>query len=350
VSGADEKLLRVFNEPKEVAHMLQRLCGIEPPVDIAQLPDTAVIPVLGLSNKAMDEPTDDGQATEESIDPDTATNRTGSFLFDIDAPPTEDLLARHTLWPEHEKLYGHGYEISTATAPFDGNVLATACKASSIDHAVIRLYDTTSWNEIKPPLAAHSLTVTKIAVTLNAEYLLTVGRDRQWAVFKQDTEAGTWGKMASNTKAHSRMILDCTWLKSSPGVAPAFVTAGRDKTVKVWSSDSDATIKEYISRREIKRQSAVTAIAVADDSEWSYLAIGEDDGAISVHVINHTDDFTIKQATDVDKRLCPSKTVNRLAWCPGDSGRGSKRLAVASADGSLRVLRFNWEQILTLDQ
>ena len=53
-TGADEKLLRVFDEPRAIAKMLHRLCKIDI-LDEGTLPDTAAIPVLGLSNKAIDE-------------------------------------------------------------------------------------------------------------------------------------------------------------------------------------------------------------------------------------------------------------------------------------------------------
>ncbi len=76
--------------------------------------------------------------------------------------------------PETEKLYGHGYEISILTASHDGSIIATACKASSIDHAVIRLFETKTWHEIKPPLTAHSLTVTRLRFSADDKYLLSV--------------------------------------------------------------------------------------------------------------------------------------------------------------------------------
>src|SRR5712664_2673724 len=93
--------------------------------------------------------------------------------------------AIYALWPEHEKLYGHGYEISAVAANHDRSLVATACKASSIDHAVVRLYDATDWHEIKPSLTAHSLTIASRCFSADDRYLLSVGRDRQWAVFQR---------------------------------------------------------------------------------------------------------------------------------------------------------------------
>ena len=45
------------------------------------------------------------------------------------APPFEDYLVKHTLWPEMNKLYGHGYEISTVSCNHAGTTIASACKS-----------------------------------------------------------------------------------------------------------------------------------------------------------------------------------------------------------------------------
>jgi elongator complex protein 2 len=339
-SGADEKLLRVFNEPKDVASMLHRLCEIALPPNETQLPETAAIPVLGLSNKAVDDSQAAADEDEgmEGLDPATATtNVTGASLLDIEEPPNEDLLARHTLWPEHEKLYGHGYEISEASS--SEGILATACKASSIDHAVIRLYDTTTWNEVKPPLRAHSLTVTRLAFSSQPPgYLLSVGRDRQWAVFRRD-DAQMWNLVAINPKAHSRMVLDAVWLADS---RPTFATAGRDKVVRIWSAENATDLEpNFICKASIARKSAVTAISATSAAGRPVVALGEDDGSVSLHTV---EDLHVVKTVEVDRHLCPSKSVNRLTWRPMPDTQ-SGQLAVASADGSVRILRVDWEEL-----
>ncbi|EXJ80374.1 hypothetical protein A1O1_08518 [Capronia coronata CBS 617.96] len=351
-SGADEKLLRVFNEPKDIAKMLHNLCQIALPPEKTQLPDTAAIPVLGLSNKAMDDNHGDQRdvGTEES-DPNTASNGLGPSLLDLQEPPTEDLLSRHTLWPEHEKLYGHGYEISEAATPADGSVLATACKASSIDHAVIRLYDTNNWHEIKPPLTAHSLTVTRLAFSSHPPgYLLSVSRDRQWAVFQRGNGdvVRNWTRVAICPKAHSRMILDAVWVSSDHHLT--FATAGRDKVVKLWSGQEGADGPEFACKASIARKSAVTAIsALYNGNGRSVLAVGEDDGRISLHLVNCTQDgLEVGASLEVDSWFCPSKTVHRLAWRPiSDPGEDDRtgQLAIASEDGSVRILKIDLQSL-----
>ena len=46
----------------------------------------------------------------------------------ISAPPTEEHLLQNTLWPETQKLYGHGYEIFSLACDPAGKVLASSCK------------------------------------------------------------------------------------------------------------------------------------------------------------------------------------------------------------------------------
>jgi elongator complex protein 2 len=236
VSGADEKLMRVFSEPKAVATLLRKLAGFGNE-NVKDMPDAANMPVLGLSNKAIDTVDDDQEIQpiddrdREAMDPASIVKK--SYL-EIDHPPFEETLSRHTLWPETEKLYGHGYEISCLAASHDGKLIASACKASSTNHAVIRLFETEQWTEIRPPLVAHALTATRLRFSSDDKYLLSVGRDRQWAVFER-TAAGdaTFQLLQSNPKGHSRMILDAAWASAQ---SPLFATAGRDKQVRVWAS------------------------------------------------------------------------------------------------------------------
>ena len=343
VSGADEKLLRVFDEPSELARLLERVSNITGQ-DAGALPDVASIPVLGLSNKAVGEV----NGSQEDLNGEPATTFVGHSLDPINEPTPEDMLARHTLWPEREKLYGHGYEISDAAACGELEVLATACKASSIDHAVIRLYDTTTWHEIKPPLTSHSLTVTRLSFSPPSDrLLLSVGRDRQWSLFKQDELTKTWRMFQSTPKAHARMILDCAWAPF-PGIR-LFATAGRDKTVKIWSAAEADGIFEL--KHTLKRETAVTAVSMSCDHDQSILvlAVGEEDGQVSLHMWNlHDHDLKSLSSMDLERKFRPSRAISRLAWRPHDSKyftKGVCQLAIASEDTSVRILRFDLSKI-----
>lgn len=320
VSGADEKLMRVFDEPRAVARLLRRVCGITSGggssgdgtnSDEHLRPDAADMPVLGLSNKAVVEDDDNGapittttsneiigQQQQPKATTTTTTTTTPSHPLDhLTTPPPEEMLSRNTLWPEAEKLYGHGYEVSCLAGSHSGRLVASACRASSANHAVIRIFETAPrWSEVRPPLAAHSLTATRLRFSPRGDrFLLSVGRDRVWAVFERvggggdrkegegDGDRGGDGEneegegegevgaerdggapvhdegrgiekekeqeknpssssssnhyklLQSNPKGHSRMILDAAWAPAPLAESQlVFATAGRDKQVKIW--------------------------------------------------------------------------------------------------------------------
>jgi elongator complex protein 2 len=328
VSGAEEKLLRVFNKPKATHALLSALSGTPSTTDDNDLtlPDAANIPVLGLSNKAI---TDSEETEETAPGPTPETPSTP-------LPPVEDHLSRHTLFPEHEKLYGHGYEISALASNAAGSLIATACKASSLDHAVIRLYETQNWREIKPALSAHSLTVTSLAFSPDNRYLLSVGRDRQWALFHTDPEEGSEHKytlLKANPKGHSRMINDCAWMPSQTGSA-TFATAGRDKTIKLWRvipSASSSSEVEVNLLKTLPTSTSVTALAISADG---VLAFGTEKGGLGL--VNGIEG----EVEVVERVVGPAKSVASLKWRPRseEEGRG-RMLAVGSEDGGVRVLR-----------
>ena len=341
VSGADEKLLRVFNEPKQIAELLGNLSGIKQ--DEEDLPEAANIPVLGLSNKAVGEDitiTDDQLGGQRN---DQAGESSAPVTLPMHQPPLEEHLSRHTLWPEHEKLYGHGYEISAVAVSHDRSLIATACKASSIDHAVIRLYDTKNWREIKPSLTAHSLTITSLCFSPSDHHLLSVGRDRQWAIFKRDEQdPSTYTLLKSNPKAHSRMILAAAWAPSL-GQQSVFASAGRDKTVKLWRETSSPDAFECVTTITLK--TAVTAVSFHSEvfSGGLLLAIGEETGQISIHRIA-VDTLEATDLVVLDVSSSPSKSITQLTWRPGQSStspKGDALLAVASEDSSVRIYRVD---------
>lgn len=288
VSGADEKLMRVFSEPKAVASMLNRLAGIGDGMDVENMPDAANMPVLGLSNKAIDTVEDDQEIQpiddrdREAMDPASIVKKSH---LEIDHPPFEETLSRHTLWPETEKLYGHGYEISCLAASHDGTLVASACKASSTNHAVIRLFETARWTEIRPPLTAHSLTATRLRFSSDDQFLLSVGRDRQWTVFERAPEEEAAYKLLQiNPKGHTRMVLDAAWAPA-PSTAPVFATAGRDKQVRIWAAKPDEDGKlQFTQTASIATASPVTSvdfIPQAVDGRF-VLAIGTELGRLSL--------------------------------------------------------------------
>ncbi|KOS18639.1 Elongator complex protein 2 [Escovopsis weberi] len=293
VSGADEKLMRVFSEPRAVATMLGRLGGIDrADADLADMPDAANMPVLGLSNKAIDAVDDDQEIApvengdRDAVDPASVVKKSH---LDIPHPPLEETLSRHTLWPESEKLYGHGYEISCLAASHDGRLVASACKASSVNHAVIRLFETDKWTEIKPPLTAHALTATRVRFSPDDAHLLSVGRDRQWAVFERaarEDGSPSYRLLQANPKGHSRMILDAAWAPSpSLGTPPIFATAGRDRQVRIWKGEAaDGARIQFQQANATTCEAPVTAMDFLPQRVGGghLLAVGTETGRVSL--------------------------------------------------------------------
>ncbi|CAK7210915.1 Elongator subunit elp2 [Sporothrix bragantina] len=353
VSGADEKLMRVFHEPKSVARLLQTLTGRGVSSSEGEaLPDAANMPVLGLSNKAVDE---EGDATE------SAPTEVDASFAGIARPPPEDVLARNTLWPETEKLYGHGYEISCLAVSHDGSLVASACRASSLNHAVVRLFATAPhWTEVRPPLPLHTLTVTRLRFSGDDRYLLSVGRDRQWAVFARstDTEKSTTYTLAQhNAKAHSRMILDCAWAPTVNG-RRVFATAGRDKTVKVWLSTvtdgNENAAPSFALTATVTQDEPVTAVdflwraassSASTTTPQLVLAVGTEAGRLTILTLDAaTLAETGRQEIGSGGALL-SGSVLQLAWRPQQTaseqdGDAHADLAIAGEDGSLRVYRY----------
>ena len=235
-----------------------------------------------------------------------------------------------------------------------GTLVATACKASSLDHAVIRLYETKEWREVKPPLSAHTLTVTSLAFSPDDRFLLSVGRDRQWVLFQAQDASGqddasaagppTYTLLKSNPKGHSRMILDCAWAptttttssENGADTASIFATAGRDKTVKLWRVQTSTSEVELI--KSLPTEAPVTALAFSPDSQLAY---GTEQGRIGLVKAPEVGKWEEAVVEAVEKELGPAKAVTCLSWRPGkaEGEDGGRLLAVSSEDCGVRLVR-----------
>ncbi|KAI9720096.1 MAG: hypothetical protein M1828_005824 [Chrysothrix sp. TS-e1954] len=345
VSGADEKLLRVFDEPRKVADSLSALSG-QRLLTNSSLPDTASIPVLGLSNKAMEHETDQTSALAESTFPFIGDEQDQDAGRSIQTPPHEDQLARHLLWPETEKLYGHGYEICAVACSHDGTLVASACRATAVDHAVIRLYETKLWHEIKPALVAHSLTVTAIKFSADDRYILSVGRDRQCVVYERCGERSEhYQVLVKEAKAHTRMILDASWAPIAND-RRLLATAGRDKVVAFWELDA-ASISRVSNMTFLY---PVTTVAFANQLHCGQhvVACGLEDGSVAIVEMPVDQGASHGNPVHLNKLLCPSRAISELTWRPAAASDSSvtsarRQLATASEDASVRILTVDLE-------
>ncbi|XP_043921432.1 elongator complex protein 2 [Protopterus annectens] len=258
VSGADEKVLRVFSAPRNFVENfsyissipLEKLLSSNKGVELAE---GASVPALGLSNKAVFQGDLMSQLNmnDGPDKPSSAADQYPQVYFQpiqLKEPPTEDHLLQNTLWPEVQKLYGHGFEMFCVACNHSGSIVASACKASKPEHAAIIIWQTASWKKIQS-LSFHSLTVTQMSFSPDDKFLLAVSRDRTWSLWKLNTEGHTDSGLSftlhactdKKTAVHSRIIWSCDWSHDSK----YFSTGSRDKKVE-WTMACKNTITHYL--------------------------------------------------------------------------------------------------------
>ncbi|CAG8482441.1 4900_t:CDS:10 [Cetraspora pellucida] len=318
VSGADEKILRVFDAPKTFVQSLSKLLGEED-----SRPIGANIPPLGLSNKAIfnyDVEKLSAQSEDELLSRQqtfSETLTTPSSLKILEQPPFEEQLLQNTLWPEIDKLYGHGYELISVGASHDGKYVACACKATTPEDAMIRLYNTATWKELTNGLLkSHSLTITKIRFSHDDKLILSISRDRTWSLFEKcEGNEATPYKFITKNKAHARIIWDCSWSHDDL----LFATASRDKTVKIWNREATSQSQDQNQWRcitTLKLNDAVTAIDFAPRfiDEGYFMAIGLENGQILCYQSEKTQIDKWNLIIDFDRDNCHVASVNRLTF------------------------------------
>uniref|UniRef100_A0AAA9STN4 Elongator complex protein 2 n=2 Tax=Bos TaxID=9903 RepID=A0AAA9STN4_BOVIN len=370
VSGADEKVLRVFSAPR---NFVENFCAITGQSmnhvlcdQDGDLPEGATVPALGLSNKAVFQ----GDMASQHSDEEELFSSAGFEYHQVafqpsllTEPPTEDHLLQNTLWPEVQKLYGHGYEIFCVACSNSKTLLASACKAAKKEHAAIILWNTASWKQVQN-LIFHSLTVTQMAFSPDDKFLLAVSRDRTWSLWKrQDTIPPELDPVFSLfaftnkvTAVHSRIIWSCDW---SPD-GKYFFTGSRDRKVVVWGEcdSSDDAVEHSIGpcSSVLDVGGAVTAVSVCpvlNLSQRYVVAVGLECGKICLYSWEKTDQ--VPEINDwircVETSQSQSHTlaIKKLCWknCNGkteqNEGEGAEWLQFASCgeDHTVKIHRVN---------
>lgn len=205
---------------------------------------------------------------------------------------------QNTLWPEVQKLYGHGYEVFALAATIDGKILASSCRATNEEHAQIILWDTATWKQIQK-LPSHQLTVTQLKFSPNNRRLLSVSRDRRWTLFENDNSSDAdvvcnFKSIATTDKKngiHSRIIWTCDWTHDSK----YFATGSRDGKVVTWQqtdNNSGTSLRNFeaLATMELTKIDSVTAMAFATclaPNNCDYVAaIGLENGHIHICTLN----------------------------------------------------------------
>lgn len=223
ISAGDEKILRAFTHP-----------------NYSSKADMGVIqPALGLSNK---------------INVNTQHTKSLHSQMEIQDTPQEEEELLTLLWPESDKLYGHGMEISViATSPC-GKFVASASKATNEEDATILLWSLEAssfkWKLLDVRVkAGHRLTITRLSFSpLTGRYLVATSRDRTWSITDVSFLYGeslthlqssrtidmknlqTYQSDEKSESSHRKQIWALGW---APDEA-FFVTGSRDCSIKMW--------------------------------------------------------------------------------------------------------------------
>lgn len=336
VSAGDEKVLRVFEVTNAISKVLEDLSGIK--IEHREtLPESAALPVLGLSNKAANEQKEDDPQQQQVEDYSEAIAETDSVLAHLKAPPLEDYLQRYTLFPEVEKLYGHGYEITCCATSPSGTLIASACRSNSAKHAVVRVFNVTrDFQQAQNVLEGHNLTITSLEFSPDGRYLLAVSRDRQLSLWRVVDEAAAQFELVTlDPKAHSRIIWDCSWAPESQH-GGFFVTGSRDKLIKLW------LVEESVSAVDsAKLASPVTSVSAAlVEDHLLVIAVGTEDGTIAFYGADLAGNKQLLLLHTVDASLTPAGRISKVSFSKKHQG-ANLLLAVASSDTSVRVYTVN---------
>ncbi|KAL0841700.1 hypothetical protein ABMA28_013972 [Loxostege sticticalis] len=334
-SAAEEKVIRVFRAPHNFLHNFKSITGAELVDEGAggevAGPEGASVPSLGLSNKAVFS----GDAAQPDEDDRYFVPVT---LFE---PPTEETLMQNTLWPEVQKLYGHGYEVFALDASPDGTLLASACKATTAEHAAVLIWETTNWQQIQK-LVSHQLTVTQLAFSPDSRQLLSVSRDRRWTLYQRAEGSNSFAIAASTDKTngvHSRIIWCCAWAHDSA----MFATGSREGKVCVWSkteAKQESSLNDYALCSSHVEQNSVTALAFAPLllEASRVVAVGLETGVVKIYSFAGAEWSLLHEMSNSEAHHL---TVRRLTFNPQIQDVEGKRRALLASGGSDHLVRIH---------
>lgn len=124
------------------------------------------------------------------------------------------------------RLYGHGFELLTVACNHAYTIIASACKATQPEHAVIRLWNLQTgsevgdWGFLRPPpslstskfsqictLPGHKLSVVQLAFSPSDTWLVSASRDRSWSLYKKTSDPKKpYSHVVTKVDAHERII------------------------------------------------------------------------------------------------------------------------------------------------
>ncbi|EGW35105.1 uncharacterized protein SPAPADRAFT_58246 [Spathaspora passalidarum NRRL Y-27907] len=338
VSGGDEKILRAFEMTNSLSKLLKKLCGFQVVEENVELPESASLPVLGLSNKAANEQLETGDlAPQQQDDEEQQPPQQDDVLTSLETPPLEEYLQRYTLFPEIEKLYGHGYEISCCASSPNGSLIASACRSNTAKHAVIRVFNAKQdFQQCTQILQGHNLTISSLEFSPNGKYLLAVSRDRQFSLWTVENETtGEFKLFELNPKPHTRILWDCSWVGENQ-YGDFFVTVSRDRHMKLWKVGESQC--ELVASTKLPQP--ITSVSVFKGGligTNAIVAVGLENGGISVFQFDIAQAISeFKHIVDLDELIVPANRIEKLSF--SNKLHSDKLwLGVGSKDTSVRL-------------
>ncbi|VUZ46964.1 unnamed protein product [Hymenolepis diminuta] len=327
ISAGDEKVGRVFSATESFVERFLSEATIKTHPGLQLLPLAAVQPEQGLSNRPMIE--------EEEQDLIEANPEYIKQSY----PPTESALTETTLWLETNKLYGHGNELYSLALNPQGTLLASTCKAAKEEFAQILLWRTDNW-QIHQTLHFHRLTVSQMRFNTAGDKLVSVSRDRLWALWKAGNDSGD--EMHPNFQlykrpgknAHSRIIWSCAWSPDNT----AFFTASRDKQIMAWDSESGERIGSPWSLSEPITSFDIGS-TICGHAGAFFAAVGFETGGIELLAISLTDQTCTSLFKMPANWSHMGLSVKCLALHPINDEESI--LASGGEDGMVRIFKIN---------
>ncbi len=234
-----------------------------------------------------------------------------STKSDYSTIPDEDFLTNNTLWPEADKLFGHGYEVISVAVSNNGKYIASGGKAQSEKHSKLFLWSVEK-SSLIAKLDGHVLTIVQIEFSRDDEYILSVSRDRSVCLYQKCGGDIPYKLVQVERETHGRIIWGCSWASD----CKLFITGSRDRFVKVWvkNTDSNNSKKHFEDIISHEFDHAVTSVNIipCDNYENKYNAIiGLESGEIQMFKID-LNSRKISKVYSVHKYLAHGGSVKRI--------------------------------------
>ncbi|KAL9182495.1 hypothetical protein ACHAXT_013147 [Thalassiosira profunda] len=383
-SGADEKVLRVFDAPASALRTLRAIKQSRQPESgedqtSSWRVERAFMPSLGLSNKATADTEQESSTYSGPVNDD-------EFVESLDTVkreavelklPSERDLGVTTLWPETRKLFGHESELvclDAYRAPLgEPTLVASSCKArNDVASAAIRLWDANKGKCVGVLKGGHRSTVSTMSFSCDGQYLASSGKDRRICIWKRLYEAvdgrddgPPYELCAAVDSAHKRIVWAVHFCPRRPDI---LASGSRDSFVKIWrildAPDGSLEMKELFALSPSAGKIPVTAVAFAEETlskeggaEHGILSIGTESGRVEFWAIPlpaHANSSDVDSSTGpallhaVLSDNCHFDAVKKVSWRPTGTANtdGTRELTLAScgADSSVRIFNLKCDK------